>query len=112
LDKFIFFYLVAKKTVVIGFLGTQLDAGGGAGRWEKWRPTVALTQRQDAIVHRLELLHTGRHQHLIDQLRADIRKVSPETEVHPVQLDIADPWDFGQVYGALHDYASSYAYKP
>jgi transcriptional regulatory protein RtcR len=103
---------MAKRTVVIGFLGTQLDAGGGAGRWEKWRPTVALTQRDDVVVHRLELLHTGRHQHLLDQLRADIRKVSPETEVHPVQLDIADPWDFGQVYGALHDYASSYAYKP
>jgi transcriptional regulatory protein RtcR len=26
-----------KKTVVIGFLGTQLDSGRGAGRWEKWR---------------------------------------------------------------------------
>jgi len=103
---------VAKKTVVIGFIGTQLDAGGGAGRWEKWRPTVALTQRSDAVVHRLELLHTGRHTHLIDQLRADIRKVSPETEVRPVELNIEDPWDFGQVYTALHDYASGYAYKP
>jgi len=103
---------VTKKTVVIGFVGTQLDSGGGAGRWEKWRPTVALTQRPDAAVHRLELLHSGRHTHLIDQLRADIGKVSPETEVHPVQLAIDDPWDFGQVYAALHDYARAYPYKP
>ena len=101
-----------KKTVVIGFIGTQLDSGGGAGRWEKWRPTVALTQRNDAVVHRLELLHTGRHTHLIDQLRADIRKVSPETVFHPVELPVEDPWDFGQVYAALHDYTRAYTYKP
>ena len=47
-----------KKTVVIGFLGTQLDfAGKGSQRWEKWRPTVGLCQQEDLLVHRLELLH-------------------------------------------------------
>lgn len=25
-----------KNIVVIGFIGTQLDAGKAAGRWEKW----------------------------------------------------------------------------
>ena len=30
------------QTVVIGFLGSQLDSGLGPGRWEKWRPTVSL----------------------------------------------------------------------
>ena len=101
-----------KKIVVIGFIGTQLDSGGGAGRWSKWRPTVALTQRQDVLVHRLELLHSGRHTHLIDQVRADIGKVSPDTEVRPATLAIDDPWDFGQVYAALHDYARDYPFKP
>ncbi|MGC8064266.1 RNA repair transcriptional activator RtcR family protein, partial [Salmonella enterica] len=33
---------MAKKKVVIGFVGTQLDHGRGAARWEKWRPTIAL----------------------------------------------------------------------
>jgi len=46
-----------KKKVVIGFLGTQLDSGRGSARWEKWRPSVALTQYEDLVVHRLELLH-------------------------------------------------------
>ena len=45
-----------KPQVVIGFLGTQLDAGQGAGRWDKWRPTVALGMHEDFLVHRLELL--------------------------------------------------------
>ena len=39
-----------KPIVVIGFLGTQLDAGQGTGRWEKWRPTVSLAQHDDMVV--------------------------------------------------------------
>ena len=53
-----------KSIVVIGFLGTQLDSGQGAGRWEKWRPTVSLAQHEDMAVARLELLYTPRHQAL------------------------------------------------
>jgi transcriptional regulatory protein RtcR len=46
---------------VIGFLGTQLDSGNpGAGRWEKWRPTVSLVQHEDVVIDRLELLYTRR----------------------------------------------------
>jgi transcriptional regulatory protein RtcR len=102
---------IMKKTVVIGFLGTQLDSGKGSGRWEKWRPTVALTQREDLVVHRLELLYTPRHLALVEQLAADIASVSPETRVHPVPLDIADPWDFGDVYAALFDFATGYPFN-
>ena len=76
-----------KKTVVIGFVGTQLDNGGkGLGRWEKWRPSVALCQHEDLLVHRFELLYSAPHQGLVDQLAADIRQVSPETELRPVML--------------------------
>lgn len=46
-----------KKNVVIGFLGTQLDAGQGAGRWSKWRPTVSLVQHEDTLIDRLELFY-------------------------------------------------------
>lgn len=101
-----------KKTVIIGFAGTQLDAGRGSPRWEKWRPSVALTQREDLVVSRFELLYTLPHKALIDQLAADIRAVSPETEVRPVELPIADPWDFGDVYAALYDYARACTFNP
>jgi transcriptional regulatory protein RtcR len=100
-----------KKTVVIGFIGTQLDSGKASGRWEKWRPTVALTQREDLVVHRFELLYTPRHSGLVEQLVADIASVSPETRVRPVPLDIADPWDFGDVYAALFDFATGYPFN-
>ncbi len=53
-----------KNKVVIGFLGTQLDSGRGAGRWEKWRPTVSLVQHEDVVIDRLELLYTLAHQDL------------------------------------------------
>ena len=101
-----------KKTVVIGFLGTQLDSGQGAGRWEKWRPTVSLVQHEDTVVHRLELIYTPRHEALAQGVKRDIASVSPETEVRLVAMDIADPWDFGEMYGALYDWVRSYTFKP
>ncbi|MCW7538843.1 RNA repair transcriptional activator RtcR [Aquabacterium sp. A7-Y] len=101
-----------KKKVVLGFLGTQLDGGNGAGRWEKWRPTVSLVQHADFVVDRLELLYTPRHEELAHSLTADIMSVSPETKVRPVRLDLDDPWDFGEVYGALFDWARGYAFQP
>jgi len=100
-----------KNIVVIGFLGSQLDAGKAPGRWEKWRPTVALTQREDVVVHRLELLHDPRHLGLAEQIIADIAEVSPETRVNPVSMAIADPWDFGDVYAALFDFAAGYPFN-
>jgi transcriptional regulatory protein RtcR len=103
---------MVKKTVVIGFLGTQLDSGQGAGRWEKWRPTVSLVQQEDTVVHRLELIYTPRHEALAQGVKRDIASVSPETEVRLVAMDIADPWDFGEMYGALYDWVRSYTFKP
>ena len=100
------------KTVVIGFLGTQLDGGGGAGRWEKWRPTVSLVQHEDMQVHRLELLHSPAHRRLAEQIQADITTASPDTEVNLVPLEMADPWDFGEVYGVLYDWVKQYPFRP
>lgn len=98
------------KNVVIGFLGTQLDGGKGAGRWEKWRPTVSLVQHPDVVVHRLELLYTSRHRELAEQLKADVASVSPETTVHLVELELQDPWDFGEVYATLFDWVKGYRF--
>ena len=103
---------MTKRTVVIGFLGTQLDAGQGAGRWEKWRPTLSLMQHEDTLIDRLELLHASAHVGLARQLRDDIAIVSPETTVNLVALDIADPWDFGEMYAGLYDWARAYRFDP
>ncbi|MEX8501823.1 MAG: RNA repair transcriptional activator RtcR [Leptothrix ochracea] len=99
-----------RKNVVVGFLGTQLDSGRGAGRWEKWRPTLSLVQHEDTLIHRLELLYPSSAHTLAQGLMDDIASVSPETEVHLIQMDIADPWDFGEVYAALYDWARGYAF--
>ena len=101
-----------KQTVVIGFLGTQLDSGGGAGRWEKWRPTVSLAQHEDTVVHRLELLYSPRHEALAQGVQRDIATVSPETTVRLVPMDVQDPWDFGEMYGVLYDWVRTYPFNP
>lgn len=101
-----------KKTVVIGFVGTQLDAARGSRRWERWRPTVSITQHEEMLVDRLELLHLGNSEPVLEQLRQDIGAVSPETEVREQALSIANPWDFGEVYAALFDFARRYPFQP
>lgn len=101
-----------KKNVVIGFLGTQLDAGQGAGRWEKWRPTVSLAQHEDMQVDRVELFHPTRSTALAQVVGRDIAAVSPETTVNLIPMDFADPWDFGEMYAALYDWTRGYPFDP
>lgn len=102
-----------KKTVAFGFLGTTLDSiGKGSQRWEKWRPTVALCQQPDLVIDRLELLHDARSQGLASRICNDIGGVSPETDVHPVEIELRNPWDFEEVYALLHDLARNYPFDP
>jgi len=103
---------MTKKNVVVGFIGTKLDAGLGAGRWEKWRPTVSLVQHEDTLIDRLELFYPIRYKLLAEKLVDDIASVSPETVVNLVPMDVPDPWDFGQMYAALYDWARTYAFDP
>jgi len=101
-----------KRTVVIGMLGVSLDAGRGASRWDKWRPSVALCQHEDFEIDRFELLYGSRFEALCETVSADIRRASPDTDLRAVPITIEDPWDFQEVYGALHDFARGYAFSP
>ena len=102
----------ARPTVVIGLMGTVLDAGSGPRRWDRWRPSVSLCQHEELLVSRFELLHDRRHLSLARNLRSDMGSVSPETEVRLHQVDFRDPWDFEEVYGVLHDFARGCALDP
>ncbi|MET3135520.1 transcriptional regulatory protein RtcR [Oxalobacteraceae bacterium GrIS 1.11] len=99
-----------KSIVVIGFIGTQLDSGRGSARWEKWRPSVALTQQEDLVIDRFELLYSGKFGELVKDVMRDIGAVSPETTVVAQQLAIADAWDFEDVYGHLFDFSRNYPF--
>lgn len=103
-------YMSKKKTVVIGLLGTQLDAGRADKRWDRWRPTVGLCQQDDLLVDRLELIHDARGAALAATIVEDIGIISPETIVRPHVIELRDAWDFAGVYAALHDFASSYRF--
>ena len=99
-------------TVVIGLIGTNLDSGDGAERWNRWRPTVSLCQHEELLIDRIELLHQRRDSELVRNSSEDILSVSPETEVRPHLVEIRDPWDFDEVFGALHDFARAYPFDP
>lgn len=100
-----------KPVTAIGFLGTQLDDGFSHRRLSKWRPTLGLCGQADRPVARLDLLYSQpQHLRLAERVRADLQAQSPGTEVHLVHLPIADPWDFGEVYAALYDWAHAYPF--
>ncbi|AFE10285.1 sigma-54 dependent transcription regulator [Corallococcus coralloides DSM 2259] len=102
----------ARRTVVIGMLGTTLDTGVGSQRWVRWRPTVSLCQQEDLLVHRLELLHPPHGTSLAAVIRDDIAQVSPETEVRLTSLPIRDPWNLEETYGALLDHVRASSFHP
>jgi transcriptional regulatory protein RtcR len=62
------------------------------------------------VVHRFELLFQERFRDLLEVVSADIRSVSPETDVRAREIDLRDPWDFEAVYGALHGFARAYPF--
>jgi len=100
-----------KRRVVIGVLGTVMDKRGKrANRLRKWRPTVALCQQPDLPVDRLELLHQPQDRGMAEQIKEDIRLLSPHTTVRPWPVTIADPWDFEEVYAAFLDFATHYTF--
>src|ERR1700761_5217615 len=102
-----------KRRVVIGMLGTQLDAGSGTARWERWRPTVSLGMSEDFLLDRLGLLvDWRRYGKLAKAVTEDIAQVSPETHVRHHDTYLSDPWDFEGVYATLHDYLRAYDFRP
>jgi len=102
---------MAKRRVVIGFLGTTLDVGKD-GRWERWRPTVALHQFEDFRVDRLELLRGPASETLAKRVVGDIGLVSPHTQVREHIETMKDPWDFQEVYESLREFADAYDFDP
>lgn len=98
--------------VVFSILGPNLDQGKGVARWERWRPTVALVRHEDLLIHRMELLYQPAFADLARLVADDVAHLSPETSVRPRPIELRDPWDFEEVYGALHDVARSYPFAP
>ena len=95
-----------KKNVVIGFLGTNLDAG----KRRRWRPSVQIAQHSDFPIDRLELLHGRRWSGLAQKIKAEVEGNNPQTEVLLQELEVRDPWDFEEVYGAMYDFARDYGF--
>ena len=101
-----------KKQVLIGLLGPALDrARAGESRWLRWRPTVSLCGHEDLLIDRLELIFEDKYEKLAREVQEDIASISPETEVCLHRINWRDPWDFEEVYGALHDYAGRYNFR-
>lgn len=97
--------------VVLGILGSRLDAGKGKKRWNGWRPSVALCQYDNLLVSRFELLHHGHDKVLAQIVKQDIESVSPQTTVNLHEIAIRDAWDFEDVFAALYQFARQQKFR-
>jgi transcriptional regulatory protein RtcR len=102
----------SKKQVVIGLLGSVLDSGFHQERWNKWRPSISLCKHGALPVDRFELIFDPKFQDMANLILADIARVSPATEARGTAQPLRDPWDFEEVYAALHEFTRSYEFKP
>lgn len=97
-----------KKTVMISFLGTVLDAGLGKKRWKRWRPNVDIHQCTSIDV--VELFVADKFVTLGEKIKQDIAEISPNTSVNLIPMDLDNPWDFSEVYEKLSDWAAVYPF--
>ena len=101
----------ARRSVVFGFLGTVKDAGTDDSRWQTWRPTVSLFAHNNPAYDRLELfVSRPSFRGLAEQVSADIAQLRPSAQVSVHVLETLDPWNFVQVYAALHGFAKNYVF--
>ncbi len=68
------------RTVVLGLLGTRLDAAARHDRRGVWRPSVSVIQQPDWPVDRFELLYEPRWAEMAERVMADMRGASPHTD--------------------------------
>ena len=102
---------MAKKTICISILGTQLDAAHKHRRYEKWRPTFSLFQHEDLLIDGLELLYPKSHSALAETIQKDVSKIQPEARVNLHEANFEDAWDFEEVFQTLHEFARGYKFR-
>lgn len=94
------------RNVILGFLGTALDAG----KRRRWKPSVSLCMEEGFQVDRFELLYDNKFSRLAHSVKQEIERSSPETEVLLRRMDLQDPWDLEEVYAKLYDFARDYGF--
>lgn len=73
---------------------------------------MALAQRENAQVTRMELLHTRGQRALAERIRVDIAEVAPGVKVSFTPIDLADTAELPAVQEALREWARSYPFDP
>lgn len=99
-----------KRNVVIGWVGKSLDSGNSEKRWRKWRPTISLFEHEDFPVRRAELLFQEEFSDLMENIKEDIREISPLTRVNATRIEFHNPRSFPEVYKALYQFAVAFEY--
>ena len=73
---------------------------------------MALAQRENVQVTRMELLHTRGQRSLAERIRVDLAEVAPRVKVSLTPIDLADTAELPAVQEALREWARGYPFDP
>ena len=98
--------MIRRQLVVIGLLGSTLDRGRGADRWNTLAADGRPLPPRRPLVDRFELLHGSREQRARRGRRPPTsRTVSPETDGAPARRRLRRPVGLRTGLRALHEFA-------
>ncbi|MBS9778176.1 MAG: RNA repair transcriptional activator RtcR [Gammaproteobacteria bacterium] len=102
------------KNVVISIVGSVLDFKGKemVRRFYQWRPNFAIALHHETLkIDQHELIYDYQSRKSAQILLDDIHGMNPEINVNLHKVSIRNPWDFGEVYAKLHEFATSYQFE-
>jgi len=93
-----------KKNVVFGHIGRYKDKFDEK-KPSRWRPSLLIFEFKDFPVHCYHLLYNSHYkdeEEIVHSIKAEIARLSKNTEVVLHPLEITDPFNFQEVYTKLY----------
>ncbi|MBS9781021.1 MAG: RNA repair transcriptional activator RtcR [Gammaproteobacteria bacterium] len=101
------------KNIVISIVGSVLDYKGKnqPKRFYQWRPNFAIALHDDLAIDQYDFIYDYQSRKTKNILKEDILGHNPDAIVNTHKVTMRDPWDFGEVYAKLHDFAVNYPFE-
>lgn len=101
-----------RPCALIVLLDPDLDRGKKSKRWDRWRPALAVAQREEVRVARIDLLYDPVDQELADTIADDLAALRPGATIESHPLECGDAHGFETVHAAVSSWVIEQPFSP